>query len=89
MAVGDIVNGFGGNGVRLDFQPAVGISILISAVGGSTNAFGLTNGVVDSDIKGSTSFPSNLSNMKFFINNTNYLYAVIGNYRSYTGIQIQ
>ena len=91
MAVGDIVNNVGAVNTLLTFQPAVGVSILITSSGGNSNTVRITNGVVTSLVGNATLASNFLSNYKLFINNTNYLYidpvATYGCF--YSGIQVQ
>jgi len=92
MAVGDIVNGIGTvAGADLSFQPAVGVTIMISAVGSNGSWFFLDNGTISSHIGyGASSTDYTGSNIKFLINNTNYITITPnGTKAGYTGIQIQ
>jgi len=96
MAVGDVISGiFTTIGVYNDFQPSAGTEIIITAVHGSNAAnllLGLTNGTTASTsyLQYGTNWAQN-ANIKFGINNTNYLtvYTNSGAPPSYTGIQIK
>jgi len=89
MAVGDVINGLIGGGAATNFQPAVGVEILLTDsfnVGfGGTGAFALYNGTIGA---GMNSTAPNRT-LKMFINNTNYLYIIgAGNpVKGYCGIQ--
>ncbi len=92
MAVGDVVNGISANNTILTFQPAAGVECCITSVGTdniNTNGCKLYNGTLLSGQARVTEI-TNQSNIKIFINNTNYLYlpALGVAYMShYTGIQ--
>lgn len=93
MAVGDIIIGASGDNTVLNFQPAVGVTVCITAIGldDETAWFGLTNGVLNSRVgnKGSAN-PNNNGNMKVFIDNTVYLTVIglgAGVFSTYHGVQ--
>ena len=89
MAIGDIVNGIAIS-ANLDFQPAVGVSVMIShavSFGGSVE-IGFTNGVIFAYI-GAYSYGTP-TNSKIMVNNTNYLRCLsTASGSSYSGIQIK
>ena len=91
MAIGDPVNGIGPINSVFNFQPAVGVTILITQTGGNAQSVRVTNGVIESFVGNMPLAANFLTNYKMFINNTNYLsidaVAVVGN--SYSGIQVQ
>jgi hypothetical protein len=89
MAVGDIVNGIGGDNAILDLQPAVGVEIMISSFGSDQGSvqISLFNGVTRSLCEAAP-----MLNIKMMINNTNYLRIPnggVGKFNNYTGIQIK
>jgi|TARA_R110000796_G_scaffold166628_1_gene283554 hypothetical protein len=85
MAVGDVVNALSLPNTVLTFQPAAGSECIITQIPTAV-ALHLTDGVNLGNVAG------NLSLIKMFINNTNYLHvaagggAVIG---WFTGLQIK
>ena len=89
MAVGDIVNGIGGDNLILDLQPAAGVEVMITSFGSDTKGvqISLFNGVTRSLCEGSP-----MLNIKMMINNTNYMRIPNGGagfFNNYTGIQIK
>ena len=95
MAVGDYVIQMGADNASFTFQPAVGVVVLITAVG--LNDYGSawfisTNGTLESFVGNNSSVvPNNQGNMKVFIDNTYYmrLRAVgVGAGSFLTGIQV-
>lgn len=98
MAVGDVVNGLlAGNGVTLNFQPAIGVSCMITSCFGRTSSvnIGLTNsgggGAVYTEFDdNSTTGGRNMCLVKIAITNSNYLtiYTIYTG-AGYSGIQIQ
>ena len=90
MAIGDIVSGVGVAGVTLTFQPAVGVSVMISVAQNYADMISLTDGVNSGYLYHGTQGYVQTANVKIMINNTNYLsIASAGNSSVYTGIQIQ
>jgi hypothetical protein len=101
MVAGDVVNGFGAISSSLTLQPAAGVELMITHVNtGGTGAWvNLTNATVGtSGYMWNTAsvtqigYGSRFQGTKLFINNTNYLLAnapPVGEYASYTGIQIK
>jgi len=94
MAAGDVVNGFLSH--PSNFQPAAGVEVVITSfmlnsagnaqitLKGLTDAQNYIGGTEGDGIGGS------LMNIKFFINNTNYLRNQTGHGPAgYTGIQIK
>ena len=90
MAVGDVVSGISADNTIVTFQPAVGVEVCITSV--------LTDQIASPSpqlyiviICGSPTIQhTNDYNIKFFINNTNYLYIGAlgaGYFSAYTGIQ--
>lgn len=96
MAVGDVISGLASIGIggNLDFQPAAGVEVMISALGAlvsGSNNISITNGTLNAVISiGNT---NGIMNSKIFINNTNYLRINNGTggavEMGYTGIQIK
>jgi hypothetical protein len=86
MVVGDVVNGIGTVGAHFTFQPAVGVEVLITSTFSSQNANPrLTDGIINTRCV--DSIPTNI---KVFINNTNYLFIYLGvDANGYSGIQIK
>ncbi len=94
MAVGDIVSDvFPLSATYQFFQPAVGVEIMITFVGGrGTQTYGgLYDGVTQGYTQLSDAADYNEGqNMKCGINNTNYLMVYASStYPSYSGIQIK
>ena len=92
MAVGDVVSGISAVNTLLDFQPAVGVEIIITCMGmdNASDVPRLTNGTLQCAIRNiSTQSTNNFLNTKICINNTNYLRlnAIAGASTCYTGIQ--
>ena len=93
MAVGDVVSNIVANGGASPhtFQPAAGVEICITQVGGNGVWSGLVSAAVP--ISGSNYYMINTisSDVKLMITNTNYLVqSANANYNSmYTGIQIK
>jgi hypothetical protein len=91
MVVGDIIIGQGAVNTVLTFQPAAGVEIMLTAMGGLSSICEITDGAVVSLINPNPPSGSHLANEKVGINNTYYLsiraVAAYGNY--YTGIQIK
>lgn len=88
MAVGDIVNGIRNDGSDLVFQPAIGVSIMITAGCSRGQWISATNGVVSAVIYESNKMVE--VSMKLMINNTNYLtLPTDADGEFYSGIQIQ
>jgi len=89
MAVGDIVNGIRNDGSDLVFQPAVGVSICITAACARGQWFSATNGVISAVLVESQVYPG-IASLKLMINNTNYLtLPTDADGEFYSGIQIQ
>lgn len=94
MAVGDIVNATQAGG-GFHFQPAVGVSIMITAVIGSSTT--VAAGLSSDSITNSQTYISNSTNngnknslnVKIGITNSVYLYYYGNSNTGYTGIQIQ
>jgi len=98
MAVGDTVSGFSAAGSAMAFQPAAGVSVMITFAGiDNGNTTGLpymtNNGTHYTAPRSSFSQTScDLGNMKMIVDNTNYLYFQnlgAGKYTSYSGIVIK
>ncbi len=94
MAVGDIVNGISGAATIFQFQPAAGVSIMVTTCSfyGSNVSPYFTDGVNVSGINWGTNGSNTPNNSKTFFDNTLYLYfqALIAPLRSaFSGIQIQ
>jgi hypothetical protein len=96
MVVGDVVNEIGAIASPLTFQPAATVECLISTAGNGTGGAWmlLTNAAGAFSYLWDTSATTNnyRSNIKLFINNTNFLYistAIAGEYANFTGIQIK
>ena len=94
MAVNDVVNGISAANTILDYQPASGVEVVITAISPETASnltMRLYNGTIDCILRSSyAGFLQDTTNMKAFINNTNYLRidALGGSANSaYTGIQ--
>jgi hypothetical protein len=90
MVVGDVVNDVGVIGVTLTFQPALGVSIMISVAQNYSNFIQITDGVNTGVLYHGTQGYVDTANVKIMINNTNYLSILSAADSSvYTGIQIQ
>ena len=89
MAAGDIINGLTVSGTPVNFQPAVGVSILITTAVSWLTSTLLTDGAIVGYISNSGSNGEQRMT-KLFINNSIYL-QLFGsvNGQSYTGIQIK
>ena len=102
MAKGDVVSGVGSVAglSSLTFQPAVGVEVMITAVGTERMdtghpecTVGLTNGVNLGNFitYNTTAGDSNFGQLRIFLNNTNYLNITNPNASStgyaYSGIQ--
>jgi hypothetical protein len=87
MAVGDVVSGISANNTTLNFQPAAGVEIMLTAFSG-----GFGGGITDGVVIGSSMFVNYTETKKIFITNTNYITIAPGGagfYGAYTGIQIK
>ena len=90
MAVGDMVSGFSATSTVLNFQPAVGVSVMITSIGGVTVWSLLTDGTITTGYTTQTESGGKQANVKIFINNSLYLRIDSTSYNNtYTGIQIQ
>jgi len=90
MAVGDMVSGFSAASTQLYFQPAAGIVILITSVGGVSAWAQLTDGIITTGYTVQTGTGESAGNTKVFINNSLYLTILATTYNTtYTGIQVQ
>tara|TARA_R110000803_G_C11894507_1_gene311328 strand:- start:158 stop:439 length:282 start_codon:yes stop_codon:yes gene_type:complete len=93
MAVGDVVNAIGVANTIIYFQPALGVTCLISCVIRAEQV--CKAGFSDGTSLSYDNVPANsvgMQNIKQFINNTNYLFinaCGAGKMASYSGIQIQ
>jgi len=95
MVAGDVVNAIGGDNAILDFQPAVGVEVVITwltSINGTTNAR-LFDGVNQSiNFHFTAASRDLLASVKLFINNTNYLrlsISGVGERNGFTGIETQ
>jgi hypothetical protein len=91
MVVGDIIIGQGAVNTVLTFQPAAGVEIMLTAMGGLSSICEITDGAVTSLINPNPPASSYLANEKVGINNTHYLSirAASGYANYYSGIQIK
>jgi hypothetical protein len=95
MAVGDIISSIFASGVVQNFQPAVGVEIIVtSGLGKQADVrFGLTDGVSDAwnvFAATTTTGARDSANIKIGITNTNYLYLLADSSSvAFTGIQIK
>lgn len=95
MAVGDVVNGISAVTTLISFQPAAGVSCVITALGGDGSWAFLANGAQKGFIgfmqAGTGDNDPSDKTCKVFINNTNYLEIDASASLSsiYSGIQIQ
>jgi hypothetical protein len=90
MVAGDVVNGIGlASATWYYFQPAAANECLIASIQGGTLNAGLYDGVTNN--AAAYSGNDNTINLKFFINNTNYLayYGQGGALVGYSGLQIK
>jgi len=91
MASGDIVSGILATSGIHTFQPAVGVSVVLTWVGTSNASFiGLSDGVNIAQARGeyNNAFAAN-SGLKIFINNTNYFYSDTNSSNAgWSGIQL-
>lgn len=92
MAVGDTINGISAVGTIMTLQPAVNVNVCITSIGLNlqNEKWALYDGVLSSDQRGiSHLLIQGWQGLKFFINNTNYLWIVAlpSGSSSYTGIQ--
>tara|TARA_R110000824_G_scaffold139507_1_gene304655 strand:- start:341 stop:613 length:273 start_codon:yes stop_codon:yes gene_type:complete len=90
MAVGDIVNGLSVAAAVVAFQPAVGVSVCLTAYGGWTDVSRLTDGVTPAIIRSNVNATTLSQPVKLFINNTNYIdfYSNASGIH-YSGVQVQ
>jgi len=94
LTVGDIVNGISAAATILVFQPAVGVSIMITtcAFGGNVVSPFFTDGVNLSGMNWSTAGVNSANNSKIFLDNSLYLRfqaLPAGEYSAFCGIQVQ
>jgi hypothetical protein len=92
MAVGDVVNDVGTNGVSLTFQPASNVEICITNANWWDGYAALYDGVNIGRFSFSENTNGNPANVKLFITNTHYLYFPSGSASlapQYSGIQIK
>jgi len=95
MVVGEIIIGASGDNTALTFQPALGVTVLITAVGldDETAWFGLTDGVSNTRVGNKANVvPNDQGNLKVFINNTIYLSFIAlgaGVISTYHGVQVE
>jgi len=90
MVAGDVVSEISLAGAAINFQPAVGVNVMISCYfnGGAGRAI-QTNGVTSAQPMGDTY--RNAFNCKWFVNNTNYfqILALGGISNGFNGVQIK
>ncbi len=94
MVVGDVVSGFSAPATILNFQPAAGVEIMISAIAmnNNVNLPKLNDGANTTYLAWGTNEEPSGSNIKVFINNSIYLYIPAlpaGEVSGFTGIQIK
>jgi hypothetical protein len=98
MAPGDVINGTGTAGVTLNFQPAVGVEVVLTSFAVVNEWVALTDGVNIGKVflTGDGSFPAssligNSGGSKLCITNSNYLQinGSGGNAPQYSGLQIK
>lgn len=96
MVVGDAVNGISALNTVLDFQPAVGVEVVIGLCGfdGNPGQPEFFDGVLQSGIiaDGTINRDFNITNMKMFVTNVNYLRLPalgVGLSTSFAGIETQ
>jgi len=94
LTVGDIVNGQSAAATILIFQPAVGVSVMITACafyGNVVSPF-MTDGATVTTVNWGTAGVSSTNNGKLFLNNTIYMRfqaLPAGEVSYFTGIQVQ
>ena len=92
MAVGDVISILGVAGVTLVYQPALGVETMISQIDlNGSNRYQKTDGVTVSNGFILAEVQGNSTNMKIFVNNTNYMQVTphAGVVSAICGIQIK
>jgi len=93
MAVGDIICSLSAHAALLNFQPAAGVEVLITGIGGNGNSVvaSLYDGANVADFTTSNVYSNtgfNNMNIKLGITNTNYIQVAAGSNKTFfTGIQ--
>jgi len=93
MAAGDVVNGISAAATQYDFQPAVGVEIIVMCAGVYNTWVKFTNGIVESNLSSlNTSGGASNQPPKMPINNALYLRMSAGSAgqpSGWSGIQIK
>ena len=93
MAVGDVINGISAAATQYDFQPAVGVEIIVMCAGVYNNYVKFTNGIVESNVASFNSTGGSQNQApKMPINNALYLRMLAGSAGQpggWSGIQIK